>query len=217
MKGWKFKASVIAVCLLIGALVAGCGGGSKPKTSSSTPPATQQTAPAPAQTPPPAPEPPKAVPTLHVDPYAFQTRYNEFMHTEGGQIGASGGLDIGEPNISNGSVNNTVAYANNNLNLALNETIDKASGEIKEVFITSAIAGKDGKTIQASLMAAIMSYNALIAAVDPEADIDAIQAALGLHESIDKWVKDTDTTVNNVKYFKRVVKGIGLIFGAEAK
>ncbi len=203
--------------------IAGCGGGSKPKTSSSssTPPATQQTtpAPAPAQTPPPAPapEPPKAVPTLHVDPYAFQARYNEFMHTEGGQIGASGGLDIGTPNISNGSVNNTVAYANNSLNLALNETIDKASGEIKEVFVTSAIAGKDGKTIQASLMAAIMSYNALIAAVDPEADIDAIQANLGLHESIDQWVKDTDTTVNDVKYFKRVVKGIGLIFGAEAK
>lgn len=63
MKGWKFRASVIAVCLFIGAFVAGCGGGTKPKTTTSTPPATQQEAkPQPKQeTPPPAPKSPAEI------------------------------------------------------------------------------------------------------------------------------------------------------------
>lgn len=166
-----------------------------------------------------APEPPKPVqvPTLHVTPAVFQQRYNEYLHSQGGEIGAMGALDIGEPVIKSGSVNDSVAYANNDINLALNQTIDKNTGEIKEVMLTSAIAGKDGKTIQASLMFAIVAYNALIYAVDPNSDRNAIQGALGLNDNVGEWAKDTNTTYNNIKYFKGVMKGIGLSFGASAQ
>lgn len=227
-KDWKLRAGIIAVCLLISSCVSGCGGGSKQNTPTSSVPKVEQQQQKPAETKPqteppkqempPAPTPPpKAEPTLHVNPHEFRARYNEFLHSSGGMIGESGALDLGEPAIKTGSVNDAVAYANNNLNLALNETIDKNTGEIKEVFLTAAIAGKDSKTIQSSLISAIVSYNALIYAVDPDADIDAIQADLGLHESIDKWVKDTNTVHGDVKYFKMVIKGIGMSFGASAQ
>ena len=156
-------------------------------------------------------------PTLEVNPYEFRERYNEFLHSSGGMIGETGGLDIGEPYIKSGSINDAVSYANNDLNLALNQTIDKRTGEMKEVFLTSTIAGKDTKTIQASLITAIISYNALIYAVDPEADIDVIQENLGLHKSASEWATDTETIHNDVKYYKRVVKGIGMVFGASAQ
>lgn len=166
-----------------------------------------------------APEPakPVQVATLHVTPDVFRQRYNEYLHSQGGEIGASGALDLAEPVIKSGSVNDAVAYANNDLNLALNETIDKNTGEIKEVFITSAIAGKDNKTIQASLMIALVSYNALIYAVDPNSNRDTVQKGLGLQENVGEWAKNTETKHNGIKYFKMVAKGIGLSFGASAQ
>lgn len=160
---------------------------------------------------------PAQVATLHVTPAVFMQRYNEYLHSQGGELGASGALDLAEPNIQSGSVNDTVAYANNDLNLALNETIDKNTGEIKEVFVTSAIAGKDGKTIQSSLMIALVSYNALIYAVDPNSNRDTVQKGLGLQENVGEWAKNTETNHNGIKYFKMVAKGIGLSFGASAQ
>ena len=162
-------------------------------------------------------QPAVSVSTLHITPAIFQQRYNEYLQSQGGEIGASGALIIGEPNIQSGSVNDTVAYANNDINIALNQTIDKNTGEIKEVIITSVIAGKDGKTVQASLMFAIVAYNALIYAVDPNSDRNAIQGALGLQNNVGEWANNTNTTYNNVKYFKGAIKGIGLVFGASAQ
>ncbi len=165
------------------------------------------------------PEPPKAVQvaTLHVTPAVFRQRYNEYLHSQGGEIGASGALDLADPAIQSGSVNDTVAYANNDLNLALNETIDKNTGEIKEVFITSLIAGKDNQTIQASLMVALVSYNALIYAVAPNSNRDTVQEGLGLHQNVGEWAKNTETNHNGIRYFKMVAKGMGLSFGASAQ
>ncbi len=198
------KIFTILMLVIIAVTFTACGGGDKKSSSSSSQTAQTQAA-------------PKAEPTLHVKPEVFQQRYNEYLHSRGGILGESGALDIGEPEIKKGSVNDAVVYANNELNLALNQTIDKKTGEIKEVFTTAVIAGKDTQTIQASLMCALVSYNALIYAVDPNADIDKIQENLGLHESAGEWIKNTDTTYNKIKYFKMVMKGIGLSFGASVQ
>lgn len=157
------------------------------------------------------------VPTFHVTPEVFQQRYNEYLHSKAGQLGASGKLDLGAPKIESGSVNNTVAYASNELNLAINQTIDKASGEIKEMMITSTFAGKDGETTRASLAVAIVSYNAAIYAIDPNADHEKIQNGLGLDQKVTEWIKESNTTNNNIEYFKKPIQGVGLCFGASAK
>lgn len=156
-------------------------------------------------------------PTLHVTPAVFQQRYNEYMHDRAGELGASGVLDLSSPVVKSGSVNDAVAYAYNDLNLALNLTIDKNTGEVTQVMLTSLIAGKDGKTVQASLIGAVMAYNAAIYAVDTEADHDVVINSLGMNENVTEWVKDTKTHHNGNRYFKTVIKGVGLAFGVVAE
>ncbi len=156
----------------------------------------------------------KAASTLHVSPQQFRERYNEYLHSK---LGEAGALELSEPVIKSGSVNDVVKYVKEDLNFGIIERIDKNTGEIIEVQLTSLLEGKDKETVQASLMAAVISYCALMHAVDPEVDSDSILKDLGLTNSVDEWVKDTNTTYNGVKYFKGAVKGVGALqFGASA-
>lgn len=223
----KTKGIITAVCLLLIAISMGSSGNKnqtqKPKevaeqqsqakqeekSTVKTEQPKQETKPVEA----PKPQP---TPTLHVNPTDFQIRFNNYMHNYSGELGATGMFDIGEPSIQKGNGQDVVQYVNNDLNLIIMELIDPVTGEIKEVSVTSTVAGKDGQTIQASLLSAIMVYVATIKSVDPSADAAEIQEKLGMTQSVDKWVTDTETSSNGVRYFKKVIKGVGLGFGATA-
>ena len=208
--------SILMACM-IAVTIAGCGGNNKDTAKNNTTSAqTEQKKEQPQQDVKPA-EAPKPTPTLHVNPTDFQIRFNNYMHNDGGELGATGMFDIGEPVVKKGNGQDVVQYVNNDLNLIIQQHIDPISGEIKEVFITSTIAGKDGQTIQASLLAAVMVHVATIKSVDPSADAAAIQEALGMTQSPDKWIADTATSSNGIKYYKKVVKGVGLAFGASSE
>ena len=177
----------IVVVLLIGAAM--CGGHSKPT---------------PVNTPAPI-----AKPTQHYlfdNAFEFEGKFNQYCSTYQTEF------RINKLNIIEGPVQNTFAYSLTD-NLALNGTIDKDNGGVKEVFM---IGMGNGEVQSGTNMVVCML--AIIATADPSIPDDKRVSILKeLHfgdKNYDVTNMETATYRNNIKYYIISSPQMGFWFGA---
>lgn len=162
-------------------------------------------------------EAPAQVPTLHITPTEFQQKYNEYLSILPFEDVNPNHLILGIPVLRHEPLDDIVEYTFNDLQIGMKETIDKSTGEIKEIVIIAYIAGQKGEDVRTTLLFALAAYNAAILAIDPNANTDDIAKGLDLYNKVSEWAKDTDTAHGNFTYFKRVFVGYGLAFGVSAE
>lgn len=166
-------------------------------------------------------EPVKTSPTLKIKPEEFQQRFNQVMHTDIGEMGASGAFDIGSPQIQPGTKRDFVKYSYNGFNVTLTEYVDKNTGAIQEIAILVPINNDTGKdAVLADMTAAILIFTASIEATDvsfKEGDAADIYEKLGMNLPAEEWVKNTETSRKGMKYSKKVIPKTGFEFSIVAE
>ncbi len=152
-------------------------------------------------------------PTMNVDADTFKKRFNEYLHTQGGEIGSSRKLDLMNGAKDSAGGQHTITFKFDELGVEVQENIDYDSKKLKEVLILAKTPGMSSDEAAVALLAASLAYNASIYATDTSVSRIEIQQKLGLDsQDLSELVKDSNYTQNNIRYSKGTIKGKGMAF-----
>lgn len=163
------------------------------------------------QTLPAAPVPVSQIATLGISPWKFSQEFNRQSKTIAPEVG----FYVNEPQVTVGEKQNVFQYIFTQ-NLMMMGTVDKESGNVKEIMITA--IPKTAEEIYGS----ILLYGVTLATLRPglkEEERGKILSGLGLLEptKTDFLKLDKKVTYGDCKYAARFIPQIGLVFTISPK